>query len=178
MKRLTALLLLALIAAAPEASAPKPAAVEDGIEVFFSPDGGCTAAIVHELNRAATSFDVAAYSFTSAPIAEAVKKAHERGVKVSVVLDVSQETSRYSSATYLFNAGVPVFIHDKSGQQHNKFIVLDGSTLITGSFNFSKQAEEQNTENLLVIRGKKTLVDAYLTTFKKLLDDSHPYKRE
>lgn len=34
-------------------------------------------------------------------------------------------------------------------------MIIDGETVITGSFNFTKAAEESNTENLHVIRDKK-----------------------
>jgi phosphatidylserine/phosphatidylglycerophosphate/cardiolipin synthase-like enzyme len=59
------------------------------IQVYFSPKGGCTEAVVKELNAAKTSVLVQAYSFTSAPIAKALLDAHKRGVKVEVILDKS-----------------------------------------------------------------------------------------
>ena len=122
------------------------------IQVFFSPQGGCTDAVVSELNQAKSNVLVQAYSFTSAPIAKALVGAHRRGVKVTVILDKSQRTEQYSSATFLRNQGVPTFIDDKHATAHNKVMVIDGRTVITGSFNFTKRAEEKNAENLLVIR--------------------------
>ena len=76
-------------------------------EVYFSPHGGCTEAIIKELNKAKNTILVQAYSFTSAPIAKALLDVHKRGVKVEVILDKSQRTQKYSSATFLFNAGIP-----------------------------------------------------------------------
>jgi phosphatidylserine/phosphatidylglycerophosphate/cardiolipin synthase-like enzyme len=110
-----------------------------------------TAAVVRELDAARDSVLVQAYSFTSAPIAKALVDAHRRGVKVQVTLDKSQRTERYNSATFLKNAGIPTFIDDKHAIAHNKVMVIDGGTVITGSFNFTKAAEENNAENLLVI---------------------------
>ena len=66
------------------------------IEVFFSPKGGCTEAVVKEINAAKTTILVQAYSFTSTPIAKALVDAHKRGVKVEVILDKSQRTEKYS----------------------------------------------------------------------------------
>src|SRR5713101_6095766 len=85
---------LALLLAAPTALAdPK-------IEVYFSPKGGCTEAVVDALSKAKTNVLVQAYSFTSPAIAKALTEAHRRGVKVEVILDKSNRTDRYSAATF------------------------------------------------------------------------------
>jgi phosphatidylserine/phosphatidylglycerophosphate/cardiolipin synthase-like enzyme len=96
-----------------------------------------------------------AYSFTSYRIAKALLDAHKRGVKVEVILDKSQRTDQYSSATFFGNDRIPVKIDSVHAIAHNKVMVIDGETVITGSFNFTKAAEENNAENLLVIQDKK-----------------------
>lgn len=50
------------------------------------------------------------YFFTSAPIAKALLDAHKRGVHVEAILDKSQRTEQYSSATFLANAGIPTYV--------------------------------------------------------------------
>lgn len=178
--RLLTLGLLLLVSAsdpAEEAKPPKSAAEENGVQVYFSPMGGCTDAIVYHIGRAKKSVLVAAYTITSTPIAKAINDAHKRGVEVKVCLDPSQATVKYSSATYLHNAGIEVWIDRAHGLQHNKYIVIDGSVVITGSFNFSQAAEERNAENLLVIKGKKDIVDAYAGNFASLLDRAKRYER-
>jgi len=107
-------------------------------QVYFSPHGGCTDAIITELNKAKSTILVQAYSFTSAPIAKALLNAHRRGVKVEVILDRSQRTQKYSSATFLSNQGIPVKIDAQHAIAHNKVMIIDGETVITGSFNFTK----------------------------------------
>ena len=87
--------------------------------MFFSPKGGCTDAIVDQIDGAKRTLDVQAYGFTSTDIAAAVGRAHERGVKVRAVLDKSNETGKYSGATYLANKGVPVWIDSKHAIAHN-----------------------------------------------------------
>src|SRR4051812_32290657 len=77
------------------------------IEVFFSPGGRCTEAVAGALARARSEVFVQAYSFTSAPIAKALVDAKRRGVRVTVVLDKSNQTDKYSSADFLLHAGVP-----------------------------------------------------------------------
>jgi phosphatidylserine/phosphatidylglycerophosphate/cardiolipin synthase-like enzyme len=135
-------------------------------EVYFSPHGGCTEAIVKELDKAKSTILVQAYSFTSAPIAKALLNAHKRGVKVEVILDKSQRTDQYSSATFLYNSGIPVKIDAVHVIAHNKIMVIDEETVITGSFNFTKAAEENNAENLLVIRDKK-LAEKYIKNWQE-----------
>jgi len=69
-------------------------------EVYFSPNGGCTDAIVRELDKAQSTVLVQAYSFTSYKIAKALLDAHKRGVKVEIILDKSQKSDQYSSAEH------------------------------------------------------------------------------
>ena len=118
-----ALTLLLLVSVA---AAPKPAASEDGIDVYFSPNGGAGQAIVREIKGAKSSLDIAAYTYTHTEIAKATMEAHKRGVKVRVVRDKLQANGKYTSATFLHNAGIPVRIDSKAGLMHNKYLVIDG----------------------------------------------------
>lgn len=100
--------------------APAAAATQNGIAVYFSPNGGCTDAVVAEIGKARKSIRMQAYSFTSAPIAKALIEAKKRGVDIIAVLDKSQKTEKYSSATFLLNEGVLVLIDSKHAIAHNK----------------------------------------------------------
>ncbi|HLY74888.1 MAG TPA: phospholipase D family protein [Planctomycetota bacterium] len=143
-------------------------------EVHFSPNGGCTEAVVKALAGARTSIYVQAYSFTSAPIAKALVDAARRGVNVDVVLDKSQRTEKYSSADFVAHEGIPTRIDAAHAIAHNKVMVIDGTTVLTGSFNFTKAAEEHNAENLLVIQDR-VLAEKYLANWKIHADHSEPY---
>jgi len=66
-------------------------------------------------------------------------------------------------------------IDNKHAIAHNKVMILDRSTLITGSFNFTKAAEEKNAENLLVIKGNKPLVDRYIQNIEEHKNHSETY---
>jgi phosphatidylserine/phosphatidylglycerophosphate/cardiolipin synthase-like enzyme len=166
--------LLALLLPPEVTGAQDRTALTNPWEVHFSPNGDCTDAILRELARAKTSILVQAYSFTSAPIAKGLIGAHKRGVKVEVVLDKSQRSQKYSSATFLFNAGVPTRIDAMHAINHNKVIIIDGETLITGSFNFTKAAEEKNAENLLILRDRK-LASEYAKNWQFHAAHSEPY---
>ena len=151
-----------------------PSAPPPTIRVYFSPKGGCTEAVVREIDAAKRMILVQAYSFTSAPIAKALVDAHKRGVDVRVILDKSQRTEKYSEADFLHNMGIPTWIDAKHAIAHNKVMVLDGQTVITGSFNFTKAAEENNAENMLVIRDR-AIADKYTSKWDVHLEHSEPY---
>ncbi len=145
------------------------------MQVYFSPQGGCTAAVVNALNGARETVLVQAYTFTSAPIAKALVDAHKRGVNVQVILDKSERTEKYSRAAFFKNAGIPTFIDDKHAIAHNKVMVIDGRVVITGSFNFTREAEESNAENLLVIRDS-SMAEKYADNWREHLAHSVPYE--
>ncbi len=134
-------------------------------EVYFSPHGGCTDAIVRELSKAKSTVLVQAYSFTSYKIAKGLLDAKKRGIKVEVILDKSQRKDQYSSADFLANSGIPTRIDAQHAIAHNKVMIIDGEAVVTGSFNFTKAAEESNAENLLVIRDK-VLAERYSENWK------------
>src|SRR5687768_8992788 len=89
----------AVVTDAPARRPPRAAAEQDGIRVYFSPDGGAADAVIHEVERATRTLDIAVYSMTHTKIAESVVSAHRRGVEVRIVMDKSQSDGRYSSAT-------------------------------------------------------------------------------
>ncbi len=145
------------------------------IDTYFSPQGGCTEATVKELSYAKSEILVQAYSFTSSPIAKALVDAKKRGIKIEVVLDKSQKSQKYSSADFVAHAGIPTYLDSVHAIAHNKIMIIDKSTLITGSFNFTKAAEEKNAENLLILKGNKGLVDRYIGNFNEHKGHSERY---
>ncbi len=162
---------LLLAGCEPQASIPQ------GVQVYFSPRGGATGAVVNALDHATNSVLVQAYSFTSAPIAKALVDAHRRGVKVRVILDDSQRTEKYSEADFLRNNGIATLIDARHGIAHNKVMVIDDYVVITGSFNFTKAAEEHNAENLLVINDP-VLARQYIGNWQVHEEHAEPYERE
>ena len=148
--------------------------VNPPIQVYFSPHGGCTEAIIKEIDNAKSQILVQAYSFTSTPIAKALLEAYKRNVKVEVILDKSQKTQNYSSATFLANSKIPTFIDSNHAIAHNKVMIIDGNTVITGSFNFTKAAECKNAENLLIIKSDE-IAKIYIENWMNHKAHSEPY---
>ncbi len=131
------------------------------IEVAFSPNGGVTKSIIKALAEARKSILVSAYSFTSKELAEALLLAKKRKVMVKLILDKSQMSQRYSSSSFFANQGFDLRIDVKHAIYHNKVMIIDEQTIITGSFNFTKAAEVKNAENVLIIRGNPQLASLY-----------------
>jgi phosphatidylserine/phosphatidylglycerophosphate/cardiolipin synthase-like enzyme len=146
------------------------------IKVYFSPQGGCTEAIVKELDAAKKTVRVQAYSFTNARIAKALVDAHKRGVDVKAILDRKDNAMKnYSAADFIAHAGVPTWLDGAHAISHNKIMIIDGETLITGSFNFTTAAEKSNAENLLIIKNMPDLLEKYVANWEAHQKHSEPY---
>lgn len=101
----------------------------------------------------------------------------KRGIRVEIILDQSQVKpgGQYCPAKFFFDAGIPVYIDSAHQIAHNEIMTIDRSTVITGSFNFTRTAEEKNTENLLVIPFKE-LAAKYLENWQKQREHSVKYE--
>ena len=145
------------------------------IRSCFTPGQDCTGVIVDQLDNARVRVLVQAYGMTSEPIMQALAQARRRGVDVRVLLDKSNEQERYTAATFLLNQGVAVLIDDKVAIAHNKVMVIDDQHVITGSFNFTKAAQERNAENVLLIRQSPELAANYTQNWRSRASVSRPY---
>ena len=124
------------------------------------------------INDAQKTLRMAAYSFTSKPIAAALVKAHNRGVDVQVVMDKSQRKGTYTGATYLANEGIVVRINSQYAIMHNKFIVVDGVSVETGSFNYTRAAAEKNAENVVYLKDVPGIAAKYSVEWERLWSEA------
>ncbi|MFS7282022.1 phospholipase D family protein [Serratia proteamaculans] len=145
-------------------------------KVGFSPGGSAQTLVLDTIKQARQQLDVAAYSFTSNVIAEAVRDATRRGVAVRVIADAEANSGKYSAVTFLANQGVNVRISDRYASMHNKFIITDQQTVQTGSFNYSASADKRNAENVLVLNNVPALASRYSQEFNRLWAESTPVK--
>ena len=146
--------------------------VAQDIKVYFSPNGGCQQAVISEIKKATQTIDIAMYYLSSRGIARAlVQKVQENNVQVRIVLDQGQEIESASKSGYLIKHGFEVRYHLGFGLMHNKFAIIDGKSLITGSFNWTLTAEERNEENLLIITDGET-IEKYKERFDYLWNTS------
>jgi phosphatidylserine/phosphatidylglycerophosphate/cardiolipin synthase-like enzyme len=134
--------------------------------VYFSPKGGCMDAVVREIKHARHEILVQAYSFTADPLTYGLIEAKKRGVDVKVLLDKSNEKESYSDLRIFLENDLIPLVDAEHAIAHNKVMIIDQKVLITGSYNFTNQAEHENAENLLVIKGHPELVRAYRQNFE------------
>jgi len=133
---------------------PHPTLSIDGapVEIYFSPDDGAAAQIIGALSQASHSIDILAYSFTSDDIAETIHQRAAAGVTVRGVFDESQVSSNTGGEFEAFQAsGYAVRLDGIPGQMHHKTILIDNQVIISGSYNFSGNAEYRNDENVVII---------------------------
>ena len=141
-------------------------------EVGFSPRGESLDIILNAIKGAKKSILVAAYSYTSKPISEALGDAHRRGVNVQVVADKKGNSSKHTAVNFLASQGVPVRINGRYAIFHHKFMVIDGCHLKTGSFNYSAAAVNRNAENVLFLRDVPDLAGMYAREWEKYWKES------
>ena len=125
------------------------------IKVFFSPKGGCLKGIIKEIEMGTREILVQAYSFSSTPIRNALINAQKRGAKVEIIFDQDgQKDQNYKTAKAFLKSGVAVYLDGNHASAHNKLIIIDRETVLTGSFNFTYSAETKNAENVLIVKSK------------------------
>ena len=159
-----------------QGSTREPAATEGGVSVWFSPCGGCEAAVVEQIAAAKTSVDVRAYSFTSHAIGQALVDATGWGVRVRAILDPKAAWEDRREPDLVAAHRVVTYTDAEHPIAHDKIVVVDDGVVVTGSFNFIGQAETSNAENLVAIRGRPAIAAAYAEDFERHLKHSRPYR--
>lgn len=146
------------------------AKLSDGTQIstYFSPKNDTILPLLKEVQSAKKSIYFMAFSFTHDALGDAMRDCFESGVDVQGVFEARQVDDRYSEHNAMKDAGVPVILDENRGAMHHKVIVIDGETVITGSYNFSKNAETRNNENLLIIKENREIAEAYLGEFERI----------
>lgn len=122
--------------------------------VYFSPSyggGDCSSNLVSEIGKAKKTIRVSAFQFTLPSVADALINAKKNGVDVQMIIDHSALDGKNSKVWNCGSNGIPVYIDKKHNIFHNKMTIIDECTVITGSFNYTANAEYHNAENLWVI---------------------------
>lgn len=141
------------------------------LEVFFSPqDEPMLRGVRPHLQKAKESIDVAVFFLTDKQIAADLIEAHQRGVKVRVLMDATAATNGYTKHEILRSAGIPVKIETWGGKMHAKSAVVDGKIVINGSMNWTSAGHRGNDENTVVLYSEE-IAQQYQTVFNKLWND-------
>jgi len=153
------------------ADTPNPVVSVGGtsIEVYFSPDDGTQARLVALIDEADTSIYMLAYSFTADPIADALLAASGRGVTVAGVVETTQASGTGGDFTRLVDEGVNLELDGNPKNMHHKVLIIDGETVVLGSYNFSGSAEERNDENTLIIHNAE-IAALFMEEFNRIYE--------
>lgn len=143
-------------------------AVPADVTTCFSPRQHCAAALIDALNKAEKKIYVHAYSFTHPDIAAALVAAKKRGVDVQVHMDKNRIAEKYSVFPLFVENAFAISIQDKPPIAHNKIMIVDEDLVITGSFNWTKNAAK-NEENLNFIHSKE-LAKVYLENWERVTE--------
>jgi len=121
------------------------------VRACFTPGANCETEIIAAISNAKKEILVQAYSFTSENIANALLAAHKRGVATKIIYDKKAAKERYSQIPRLSILGINTIPDKVRGLQHCKLILIDGTLVLTGSYNYSNGARDKNAENLVII---------------------------
>ena len=139
------------------------------ISVYFSPANKAgTTQVIPILKTAKKSIYIPAFYLTRRDMVDELINAHKRGVDVKILMDETCAGGKYSNIDYIKNNGIELKIEHWSGKMHMKSMIIDDSTLIIGSMNFTKQGENVNDENCLIIKNAPILTSAYKAHFLDL----------
>lgn len=137
------------------------------INIYFSPEDNIERIILKRLKKAKQSIQFMAFSFTSDAIGEAMIKKYHQGIIVQGLFEKRGSRSAHSEFTKMKIEGLPVRTDKNRFTMHHKVIIIDAETVITGSYNFSKNANKHNDENVIIIHNKD-IAKAYIMEFKRL----------
>jgi phosphatidylserine/phosphatidylglycerophosphate/cardiolipin synthase-like enzyme len=143
------------------------------LEVYFAPEDGAGRRIVELIDEARQSVAFLAFALTSEEIAGALGAKAAEGVEVRGVMDAGQSGNLGSRYVELLEAGVDVRLDGNPDRMHHKVIVIDGGIVISGSYNFSRSAETQNDENLIVLHDPAAAA-VYLEEFGRVFALASP----
>lgn len=157
------LLLLALTLGCTGASA---ASQPPGPTALFCPQDDCETALLRQMGAAKSSIHCAIYVVTLEDVADALVAAKERGIDVKIVTEKDESKSEWSQYPKL-KGRIDVRLDGNFYTMHNKYCIFDGRIVWTGSFNWSKNANERNNENVLVLEDEK-IAGEYEQDFERI----------
>jgi len=137
------------------------------VENYFSPEGDVAEKLVNRLQRAQTSIDFMAFSFTDDNIGKVLRDRAKAGVSVRGVFETTGSETEYSEYGKLKKAKIDVWQDGNPYIMHHKVFIIDGQTVILGSYNFSSSADKSNDENILII-DDLALAQAFTAEFERV----------
>jgi phosphatidylserine/phosphatidylglycerophosphate/cardiolipin synthase-like enzyme len=144
------------------------------VQSFFSPRGQSLVELCRRFDSAKTTISIATFQITNVEFCKHISSAKNRGVEVTILIDRGQIKSASANLTMLRRSGIKILVDQAEKLFHNKYILIDGHVTITGSYNFSDNAELRNAENFVVIYDE-SVYDSFFIDFNKHLSHSRAY---
>ncbi len=145
-----------------------------GTEVWFSRADSVAEALERLVGESTASVDAALYRLSHPALARALGAAARRGCRVRLVLDAGKYAQTAATRRLLAQAPVPFRLsagRGGDGKMHHKFVIYDARTVTTGSYNWTLESDEENYENLLVVRDPEQ-VESYRREFEALWESA------
>ena len=143
------------------------------IMVCFSPGDRCRRLIIDQLNHTLASLDICVFTISDDPVTAAIMQCRERGVPIRIITDDEKVRDAGSDIKRLSAAGIEVRIDRSPNHMHHKFALFDNRKVLTGSYNWTRSAADDNQENILLTDDKRA-VNAYRDEFEKLWPTMSP----
>ncbi|KAF9141620.1 hypothetical protein BG015_001221 [Linnemannia schmuckeri] len=138
------------------------------INPIFFPSEESFKQLIKTLDGAKKSLDICVYTITDDHLANAIIRAHERGVKVRIISDSEKAEDLGSDVIRLRdNNDIPTRVDNSKSFMHHKFAVIDDQLVINGSYNWTKGARFENKENLTLTNSPKA-VQGFKGEFERL----------
>jgi cardiolipin hydrolase len=122
------------------------------IKIGFSPGKDCKNLIINHLTGAKKSLDICVFTISDNDIADCIIRRHQAGLAIRLIGDNEKAEDDGSDMRRMAEAGIPVKIDYSPNHMHHKFSIVDEEELLTGSYNWTRSAEQYNQENLIVWR--------------------------
>jgi phosphatidylserine/phosphatidylglycerophosphate/cardiolipin synthase-like enzyme len=145
-------------------------------ESWFMPSNKGFKRLLSLLDQSRNSIKLCMFTVTHNDLARALRKAHQSGVHVKILTDNEKSQDLGSDIEQLSAEGIEVRMDDSIAHMHNKFCIIDNKILVTGSFNWTRAAAEENQESFIVTDDTK-LVAAHIEEFEKLWVRFSPAER-
>ncbi|MBU0470673.1 MAG: DUF1669 domain-containing protein [Nanoarchaeota archaeon] len=149
-----------------EVSTPSLEINRTKLKVYFCPEDHCAYQVKKELKKAEKSIYFLTFSFTNQEIANTILLKNLEGLAVKGVMEARQ-ISKYSRYQQFLNNGIEVVKDKNKNNMHHKVFIIDNSTVITGSFNPTQGGDENNDENVLIIKDE-IIAKKFLEEFNDL----------
>jgi mitochondrial cardiolipin hydrolase len=118
-------------------------------KAYFSPGDDCLNHILELIDGCENSLDICVFTISDDRIKNALLNAHVENVAIRVISDNDKLKDEGSDIKELSQRGIAVKIDTTPYHMHHKFMIVDGKTLLTGSYNWTRSAARFNQENVL-----------------------------